>query len=148
MSPTHQAKAEAQILRSACDIRVARCARGGHLGCAAESHRPCYLGVDVDAVLAHAARCRELLRLQASRAVIAPWITARVFGAAGVTGFGRNGLPDDAWLRRSTDGLKSSAGAGVSLGWDLLHFDVGRGLTDGADWEFLFLIQRRFWEWL
>ena len=98
-------------------------------------------------MLAHAARCRELLRLQASRAVIAPWITARVFGAAGVTGFGRNGLPDDAWLRRSTDGLKSSAGAGVSLGWDLLHFDVGRGLTDGADWEFLFLIQRRFWEW-
>ena len=89
-----------------------------------------------------------LLRLEASRAVIAPWITARVFGAAGVTGFGRNGLPDDGWLRRGTDGLKSSAGAGASLGWDLLHFDVGRGLNDGGNWEFLFSIQRRFWEWL
>lgn len=89
-----------------------------------------------------------LLRLEASRAVIAPWITARVFGAAGITGFGRNGLPDAGWLRRSTDGLRTSAGAGVNLGWDLLHFDVGRGLNRGGEWEFLFSIQHRFWAWL
>ena len=89
-----------------------------------------------------------LLRVGASQAVLAPWLTIHVFGAAGLTGFERNGLPDPAWLRRSTDGVKSSLGLGLDVGWDLLHFDVGRGLNDGGDWEFVFSVQRRFWEWL
>jgi hypothetical protein len=89
-----------------------------------------------------------LLRVEASQAVLAPWIKAHVFGAAGVTGFGRSILPDPGWLRRSTDGVKSSAGLGLNLGWDMLRLDVGRGLNDGGDWEFVFSIQRRFWEWL
>ena len=88
------------------------------------------------------------LRLEASRTVISPWITARVFGATGVTSFGRNEVPDDRWQLKSTDGLKGSAGAGVSIGWDLFQFDVGRGLNRGGGWEFLFSVQRRFWEWL
>jgi len=89
-----------------------------------------------------------LLRVEASQAAIAPWLTIHIFGAAGVTGFGRNALPDAGWLRRSTDGVKTSAGLGLNLGWDLLHFDLGRGLNDGGDWEFVFSVQRRFWEWL
>ena len=89
-----------------------------------------------------------LLRVDASQATLAPWLTIHVFGAAGLTGFGRSGLPDSGWLRRSTDGVKTSAGFGLNLGWDLLHFDVGRGLSDGGDWEFVFSVQRRFWEWL
>jgi hypothetical protein len=89
-----------------------------------------------------------LLRIEASQAVAPPWLTIRAFGTAGATGFARNGIPDPAWLRRNTDGVKSSAGLGVDLGWDLLHFDVGRGLNDGGDWEFVFSVQRRFWEWL
>ena len=90
-----------------------------------------------------------LLRVEASQAVLAPWLTIHVFGAAGLTGFDRNGLlPDPGWLRRSTDGVKSSVGLGLDLAWDLLHFDVGRGLNDGGDWEFVFSVQRRFWEWL
>ncbi len=89
-----------------------------------------------------------LARVEASQAVLAPWLTYRVFGAAGITGFGRNGLPDPGWLRRSTSGVKSSAGVGLDLGWDLLHFELGRGLNDGGDWEFVFSVQRRFWEWL
>ena len=89
-----------------------------------------------------------LVRVEASQAVLAPWLTVRMFGTAGATGSGLNGLPDAGWLRRSTDGVKSSAGVGLDLGWDLLHFDVGRGLNDGGDWEFVFSVQRRFWEWL
>lgn len=89
-----------------------------------------------------------ILRIEARQAVISPWITVRVFGATGVTGFGRNEIPDDSWPLKSTDGLKSSAGAGAILGWDLFHFDVGRGLNRGGGWEFLFSVQRRFWEWL
>ncbi len=89
-----------------------------------------------------------LLRVEAGQAVFAPWLEVHVFGAAGLTGFGRPVLPDPGWLRRSTDGVMSSAGLGLKLGWDLLRFDVGRGLNDGGDWEFVFSVQRRFWEWL
>jgi hypothetical protein len=89
-----------------------------------------------------------LLRIEASQAVLTPWIEVHVFGAAGVTGFTRSILPDPGWLRRGTDGVKSSAGLGLNVGWDLLRLDVGRGLNDGGDWEFVFSVQRRFWEWL
>jgi hypothetical protein len=89
-----------------------------------------------------------LLRVDASQAVLAPWLSIHVFGAAGLTGFGRGNLPDSGWPRRSTDGVKASAGLGLNLGWDLLHFDLGRGLSDGGDWEFVFSLQRSFWEWL
>ena len=89
-----------------------------------------------------------LLRVEASQAVLAPWLKVHIFGAAGVTGFDRSILPDPGWLRRNTDGVKSSAGWGLKLGWDLLRFDVGRGLNDGGDWEFIFSVQRHFWEWL
>ena len=89
-----------------------------------------------------------LLRVEASQAVFAPWVKVHIFAAAGVTGFSRTDLPDPGWLGQDTDGVKSSAGLGLKLGWDLLHFDVGRGLNDGGDWEFVFSVQRRFWEWL
>jgi hypothetical protein len=89
-----------------------------------------------------------LLRVEASQAVLAPWVKVHIFGATGWTGFSRSGLPDPGWLRRSTDGVKSSAGLGLKVGWDLLRFEVGRGLNDGGDWEFVFSVQRRFWEWL
>ena len=89
-----------------------------------------------------------LLRVEASQAVLAPWIKVHIFGAAGMTAFDRSTVPDPDWLRPSTNGMKSSAGLGLKLGWDLLRFDVGRGLNDGGDWEFVSSVQRRFWEWL
>ena len=89
-----------------------------------------------------------LLRVEASQAVLAPWLKVHIFGAAGVTGIARTSLPDPGWLRQNTDGVKSSAGLGLKLGWDLLRFDLGRGLNDGGDWEFVLSVQRRFWEWL
>jgi hypothetical protein len=89
-----------------------------------------------------------LLRVELSQAVLAPWLKVHIFGGAGMTSFGRSILPDPGWLRPSTDGVKSSAGLGMKLGWDLLRFDMGRGLNDGGDWELVFSVQRRFWEWL
>jgi outer membrane protein assembly factor BamA len=92
-----------------------------------------------------------LLRVEASQAVLAPWLKVHVFGVAGATGFNPptlSGGGGAGWPGQDTDGVKSSAGLGLQLGWDLLRFDVGRGLNDGGDWEFVFSVQRRFWEWL
>ncbi len=88
-----------------------------------------------------------LLRVEASQALLAPWLKVHAFGASGVTGFSGSTLPDPGWPSQSTDGLKSSVGLGLKLGWDLLRFDAGRGLNDGGDWEFVLSVQRRFWAW-
>ncbi len=88
-----------------------------------------------------------LLRIEGARPLLSPWFTIRAFAATGTTRLARDTLPD-GWLDRSTIGFKSSAGIGVGLGWDLVHFDVGRGLDPGGTWEFLLSAQRRFWEWL
>jgi hypothetical protein len=91
-----------------------------------------------------------LLRVEASQTVLAPWLKVHVFGVAGATGFNPSTLSGGGagWPSQDTDGVKSSAGLGLQLGWDLLRFDGGRGLNDGGDWEFVFSVQRRFWEWL
>jgi len=91
-----------------------------------------------------------LLRVEASQAVLASWLKVHVFGVAGATGFNPPTLSGGGagWPGQDTDGVKSSAGLGLQLGWDLLRFDVGRGLNDRGDWEFVFSVQRRFWEWL
>lgn len=89
-----------------------------------------------------------LLRVEAGQAVLTPWLKVHVFGMSGVTSFTRTDLPDADWPRQDTDGVKSSAGFGLKLGWDLLRIDVGRSLNDGGDWEFVSSVQHRFWEWL
>ncbi|HAD76332.1 MAG TPA: hypothetical protein DCG16_11160 [Gemmatimonadetes bacterium] len=91
-----------------------------------------------------------LLRVEASQTVLAPWLKVHVFGVAGATGFNPSTLSGGGagWPSQDTDGVKSSAGLGLQVGWDLLRFDGGRGLNDGGDWEFVFSVQRRFWEWL
>ena len=87
-----------------------------------------------------------LMLLEGSQPLLAPWLSIRAFAATGKTGIRRYsaGWPDD----RSTRGFKSSAGIGIGVGWDLLHLDLGRGLNEGGDWEFVLSVQRRFWEWL
>ena len=88
-----------------------------------------------------------LIRVEGSQPLLAPWLSIRAFVATGKTGFRRNELPD-GWPGRNTDGLKSSAGVGIGLGWDLLLLDVARGLDTDGDWELVLSVQRRFWEWL
>lgn len=85
-----------------------------------------------------------LLRLEASAALIDPWLRLRIVGASGATG----GLPNlttpsdtdppawQSWPATGSAGLRSSAGAGVSLFWDLLRLDAVRGL-DGGHWRFI-----------
>jgi hypothetical protein len=88
-----------------------------------------------------------LARLEVGRQVFAPWLSLRVFGAAGATSLHGRAVPDE-WLVRTTDGIKASVGAGVSMGWDVLRLDWGRGLGDDGDWEVLFSVHQRFWPWL
>jgi hypothetical protein len=78
-----------------------------------------------------------LLQVELSQDVLRPWLRARLVGAAGATG----GLGDHgnrawrAWDVRGTDGVKFSAGAGISLFWDILRIDRVHGLGGGG-WVF------------
>jgi hypothetical protein len=71
-------------------------------------------------------------RAQLTQRVAYPWIGVRALAAAGATT-----RPDRAvakWYDISTtDGIRTSAGAGLSLFWDLLHVDAVKGLN-GGDW--------------
>ncbi|MEX1182496.1 MAG: hypothetical protein WEF86_04625 [Gemmatimonadota bacterium] len=98
-----------------------------------------------------------LASLEASAAVLQPWIRLRLIGAAGAVGgleFGdpaadpEQGEPDPAfqsWGAAATDGLRVSAGAGVSLFWDLLRIDYVRGLNDGES-QVMLSFHRDFWD--
>jgi len=78
-----------------------------------------------------------LLQAEIAQQLLGPWVGLRLVGAAGTTG----GLPATTerawrdWDVRSTDGVKYSAGVGVSLLWDILRIDRVRGL-DGGRWVF------------
>jgi hypothetical protein len=78
-----------------------------------------------------------LARLEASGAVMEPWLRVRAVAAAGAAG----GLPAPGgaaagWMSGPTNGLRTSAGAGVSLLWDMLRIDAVRGLN-GGEWQLL-----------
>ena len=88
-----------------------------------------------------------LMRIEGSQSLLKPWLSIHAFAVTGKIGLSgqnfRNG-----WPNQDSDGFKSSAGMGIGLGWDLLRFDVGKGLDEGGDWEFIFSVKRSFWEWL
>ena len=89
-----------------------------------------------------------LARVDATRPLLHPWITAHAFVAAGATG--RVGDSVDAFVLAGSDtgaGVRASAGVGLGLGWDVLHLDLGRGL-DGGEWELVVSVDRRFRGWL
>ena len=88
-----------------------------------------------------------LLRTDISRSLWFPWMTLRVFGSTGVTG--NSNLPTlDLKHPSPTNGLKTSVGMGLGLGWDLVHLDLGRGVDQGGGWEFILSVNHRFWKWL
>ncbi len=88
-----------------------------------------------------------LARAEIGQNMLAPWLSVRLFGAAGVTDIGDQGLPE-AWLTRTSDGIRTSVGVGLGFGWDIMRLDWGRGLGDGGDWEVVFSVHQRFWPWL
>ena len=85
-----------------------------------------------------------------------PWIRLRVLGAAGsVSGLDFETVselnPDDAapawhgWDATGSDGLRLSAGAGISLFWDLLRVDYVQGL-DAGESQVLISFHPDFWD--
>ena len=86
------------------------------------------------------------MRIEATQAILTPWFRLRLFASSGVTGLERNRLPQN-WTGETTDGLKSSLGAGLGLGWDILRLDAARGVN-GGEWEFILSVNHGFWRWL
>jgi len=89
-----------------------------------------------------------LARLEVSKTVFAPWLSLRGFGTAAATD--RVGTLPASWPTATTDGVLTSAGLGIALGWDVLQLDFTRALQDRPDsgWEVVFSVQKRFWPWL
>ena len=89
-----------------------------------------------------------LARLEASRPLLAPWITLHATAAAGAATLTREDDPVElGWGATGDAGVRASAGLGVGLGWDVLHLDLGRGLN-GGKWELVVSVDRRFRGWL
>lgn len=88
-----------------------------------------------------------LLRAEAAKDILAPWIRLRIFGAAGATRYGGTPLPA-AWPLGEDSRLLVSGGAGLGLGWDVFRLDLARGLREGGEWQVIFSVNRTFWPWL
>lgn len=79
-----------------------------------------------------------LLRLEASRALRAPWLGFRATAAAGWAA-GAGEAPRD-WQLQPTTGLRTSAGIGASLFYDILRVDLVRGFQSGGRWQTVFSV--------
>ena len=93
-----------------------------------------------------------LWRADVSRSVVWPWVSIRVSGAAGWTDLTDTGAAAAARFGAiQTHGVRTSAGVGVGLFYDILRIDVIRGL-EGArpddpvrgEWTLLFSIDPQF----
>jgi hypothetical protein len=96
-----------------------------------------------------------LARAELTTAVRSPWIGVRVLAAAGAAG----GLSRAAWMEpphvhdrawaawpiAPSQGVRTSAGAGLSLLWDMLRVDAVRGLN-GGEWQLQLTFHREFWD--
>ena len=87
-----------------------------------------------------------LMRAEGTLPLRSPWVSLRLFGGMGSTYLDARVVPTE-WPAKDSDGLRATVGAGLALGWDVLRFDVGRGLRDGK-WELIFSIVPRFRGWL
>ena len=87
-----------------------------------------------------------LMRADGTFPLRSPWVSLHIFGGIGATYLDARVVPSD-WKARDSDGLRATVGAGLALGWDVLRFDVGRGLHDGK-WELIFSVVPRFRAWL
>ncbi len=103
-----------------------------------------------------------LWRLEASRGLVSPWVRVRATAAAGWTALG--GVGSDAASRFGaveTGGVRTAAGLGLGLFYDLLRIDVVRGLGEGpracdaggasecvarGDWVLLMSLNPLLWE--
>jgi hypothetical protein len=82
-----------------------------------------------------------------SRSVFSPWLSARVFGAAGWTQLRDNRVLPLRWYGTTDAGVRITVGVGAGLLWDIAQADLGRGL-DGGEWGFQLSVAKRFRGWL
>ena len=87
-----------------------------------------------------------LVGVEGTVPVLAPYLGIRVFVRTGATYLGTADLPPD-WSARDSNGVRGSAGLGLSIGWDSLRFDVGRALW-GTGWEAVFSVAPQFRSWM
>ena len=79
--------------------------------------------------------------------LLEPWVSLRLTGAAGWSRLEDRQLPTE-WGSDTRPGWRSSVGVGVDLLWEVLQFDVARGLSHGGDWSFFFSVSPRLTPWL
>jgi len=87
-----------------------------------------------------------LARAEGSHPLLQPWVGLRAFAALGRTYLSRHAVPT-GWRTTPSDGIRASVGLGLTLAWDVLRLDLGRGLN-GGDWELTFSVDARFHPWL
>jgi hypothetical protein len=89
-----------------------------------------------------------LLNVEGRQSLLDPWLGVRLLGAAGAAGgpieYKTDTDPQSAALRR--DGSGVSAGAGLSLFWDMLRIDAVRGFTSRGEWQLLLSFHPDFWD--
>ncbi len=72
------------------------------------------------------------------------WVGIEGAGAArAVDGWNRLGRPAGA-----ADGTLIGVGAGLGLVYDILRFELARGLRQGGIWELVVRVRPDFWDWL
>lgn len=88
-----------------------------------------------------------LFRTEVERSVVEPWLSLRAFASVGQTDLRAAELPDGWSDLDPHGGVLAGVGGGVSVLWDVLRVDLGRGL-DGGAWEAAFSVTHRFRRWL
>lgn len=91
---------------------------------------------------------------EVSRAVVSPWVRVRVLGAAAWTDLaGPGAAAATRFGVLDTPGVRTSAGVGLGLFYDLLRVEVVRGLEGpraddprGGEWELLVSLNPMLWD--
>lgn len=90
-----------------------------------------------------------LARVLGSADVAGPWLRGRAFASAGWADAGGAGRdPLASWGAVPTGDPRVSVGAGVGVFYDIIRFDVARGLGPDGRWELIFEANPSFWDFL
>jgi len=87
-----------------------------------------------------------LVRAETTVPIYPPYVGVRAFTAVGATYLGDTSLPS-GWGTPSSSGVRGSVGLGLSIGWDSMRIDVGRGISGGG-WEGVFSVAPQFRSWM
>ena len=80
-----------------------------------------------------------LADVEASHALIGPWVRLRAIGALGWADVDAASIPA-GWDVAPTGGLRTAVGAGFGLIYDILRIDLARGLNDGR-WQVILSVR-------